>query len=83
MRGIPIVLTRKEYDILYTLATHIGNVMTKEEIYTAVWKDDYVPKMTNVPDQISSLRRKLGLSRKDTSYIQTVIGIGYRFGTLI
>lgn len=83
MRGTPIVLTRKEYDILYTLATHIGNVMTKEEIYTTVWKDNYTPKMTNVSDQISSLRRKLGLSSKDTGYIQTVIGVGYRFGTLM
>lgn len=83
MRGIPIVLTRKEYDVLYFLVKHIGNVMTKEEIYAAVWKDRYNPKMTYVSDQISSLRRKLGLSSKDANYIQTVVGVGYRFGTVV
>lgn len=83
MRGIPVALTRKEYDVLYFLVKHIGDVMTKEEIYTAVWKDRYNPKMTHVSDQISSLRHKLGLSSKSTDYIQTVIGVGYRFGTAI
>lgn len=81
MRGIPIALTRKEYDVLYFLAKHAGNVMTKQEIYTAVWKDKYNPKTTHVSDQISSLRYKLGLNSRDRNYIQTVIGIGYRFGT--
>lgn len=32
-----------------------------------------------VTDHISSLRQKLGLSAKDTDYIQTVFGVGYRF----
>ena len=77
------MLTRKEYDVLHFLAKHIGNVMTKEEIYIAVWKDRYNPKMTHVSDQISSLRHKLGLSSKDTNYIQTVVGVGYRFGRAV
>lgn len=81
MRGALVALTRKEYDVLCVLANHGGAVMTKEEIHTAVWKTKYNPKGTNVSDQISSLRRKLGLSSKDTNYIHTVIGVGYRFGT--
>lgn len=83
MCGNLVVLTRKEYNVLLVLATHFGIVMTKEEIHTAVWKTKYDPRTTNVSDQISSLRRKLGLTSKDTNYIQTVIGMGYRFGTLI
>lgn len=82
MRGKPVALTRKEYEVLCFLAKNTGIVLTKEEIYCAVWKSSYDPNSTNVADQISSLRFKLGLDRKDTTYIQTVIGVGYRFGEL-
>lgn len=80
MRGEPIALTRKEYEVLILLVNHAGVVLTKEEIYRAVWKSSYDPNSTNVAEQVSSLRFKLGLDRKDNTYIQTVIGIGYRFG---
>lgn len=82
MRGELVILTRKEYEVLCFLAKNAGTVLTKEEIYCAVWKNSYDPNSTNVADQISSLRFKLGLDRKDTTYIQTVIGVGYRFGEL-
>ncbi len=80
MRGKPIALTHKEYEVLCVLANQAGIVLTKEEIYRAVWKSSYDPNSTNVADQISSLRYKLGLDRRDATYIQTVIGVGYRFG---
>lgn len=80
MRGEAVTLTRKEYEVLCFLAKNAGIVLTKEEIYCAVWKSSYDPNSTNVADQISSLRFRLGLDRKDTTYIQTVIGVGYRFG---
>ena len=83
MRDELIALTAKEFDVLYFLASRIGTVLTKEKIYNAVWKERYNPKGTHVSDQISSIRQKLGLSSKDMVYIQTVIGVGYRFGTLI
>ena len=83
MRDELIALTAKEFDVLYFLASHIGTVLTKEKIYNAVWREQYNPKGTHVSDQISSIRQKLGLSSKDMVYIQTVIGVGYRFGTLI
>lgn len=83
MRGEAVVLTRKEYGVLCALANHVGSVMTKEEIYTAVWRGKYNSGTTSVSDYISSLRHKLGLTSKDTTYIQTVIGVGYRFGTSI
>lgn len=82
MRGEPVALTRKEYEVLCLLAKHAGTILTKEEIYRAVWRAEYDPKGTNVSDQISSLRSKLGLSRRDTDYIRTVIGVGYRFGDI-
>lgn len=83
MCGKSVLLTRKEFDVLCFLANRTGIVLTKEEIYTAVWKTRYDSKSTHVSDQISSLRRKLGLNSRDANYIQTVIGVGYRFGTSI
>lgn len=83
MRGELVALTAKEFDVLHFLASHVGSVLTKEGIYSAVWKGQYNPRGTHVSDQISSIRQKLGLNSKDNVYIQTVIGIGYRFGTLV
>lgn len=83
MRGKPVALTRKEYEVLCLLACHAGTVLTKEEIYQTVWRTGETSNSTHVSDQISSLRAKLGLSRKDTTYIHTVIGVGYRFGEAI
>lgn len=79
MRRDLIELTAKEFDVLYFLAYHAGTVMTKKEIYESVWKETYDETSTGVADHISSLRRKLGLHKKDKDYIETVFGIGYRF----
>lgn len=81
MRGESIDLTAKEFDILYLLACHTGTVLTKQEIYETVWNTDQKCTSSCVADQISSIRRKLGLSGKDAHYIRTVIGVGYRFGS--
>lgn len=81
MRGESIDLTAKEFDILYLLACHTGTVLTKQEIYETVWNPDQKRTSSCVADQISSIRRKLGLSGKDAHYIRTVIGVGYRFGS--
>ena len=83
MHGKAVTLTRKEYQVLCFLADHAGTILTKEEIYRAVWDAEYDPKSTNISDQIYSLRCKLGLSSKDTDYIRTVIGVGYCFGDTI
>lgn len=80
MHGKAVTLTRKEYQVLCFLADHAGTILTKEEIYRAVWDAEYDPKSTNISDQIYSLRCKLGLSSKGTDYIRTVIGVGYCFG---
>jgi len=79
MRGQPVSLTAKEFDILYLLASYPGIVFSKSQIYERVWKDDFKFATTSVSDHISDLRQKLGLNAKDGRYIQTVYGVGYRF----
>lgn len=82
MKGEKVELTEKEFDILYFLAHHFGNVLTREEIYESVWKRPCDAGVANVSGHIFSLRQKLGLGPKDKDYIQTVFRVGYRFGHL-
>lgn len=79
MRGKPIHLTPKEFDLLYLLANSPGLVFSKEQIYSRIWKAQGELGGTSVSDHISSLRQKLGLHPKDSEYIQTVFKVGYRF----
>ena len=81
MREKPIHLTTKEFDVLLLLASKAGTALTKEEIYEAVWNTSRDYMGTQVSDHIFTLRRKLGLDKKDQTYIQTVFGVGYRFST--
>ena len=81
MRKEPVHLTAKEFDVLFLLVSKAGAALTKEEIYEAVWNASRDYMGTQVSDHIFTLRRKLGLDKRDQGYIQTVFGVGYRFAT--
>ena len=72
-----IILTRREFDILYLLASNPGVVFSKEEIYAEIWEDRFVKDESNIMSHIGRLRKKLG--QEVGAYIETVWGIGYRF----
>ncbi|TCZ78865.1 response regulator transcription factor [Paenibacillus albiflavus] len=77
--GIPVELTGKEFDLLYFLASHKGQVFTKKQIYRQVWNDDYAFDDNNVMAYMSKLRKKIEADADKPIYIQTVWGVGYRF----
>lgn len=79
MRGKSIELTPKEFDLLHLLANSPGVVLTKEQIYSHIWKAKDNLGVSTVSDHISSLRQKLELHPRDSEYIQTVFRVGYRF----
>lgn len=79
MRGEKISLTVKEYEILYTLASQAGTVLSRAEIYKNVWGTDPEVAASIVTDHISAIRKKLGLSNRNNDYIETIFGIGYCF----
>lgn len=79
MRGMPVALSAKEFNILHFLASNPGIVFTKEQIYERIWKEDYPYGSRSVTDHISSIPQKLGLDTSDQDYIETVHGVGYRF----
>ncbi len=77
--GEEIVLTPKEYDILYFLASNQGEIFTKEQIYRAVWEDQYLMDDSNIMAFIRKLRKKIEPNPDAPKFILTVWGIGYKF----
>ena len=74
--GQVVELTSVEYRIMELLMSHPGKVYTKQQIYEAGWKDDFVVEDNNIMVCISKLRSKL--SEDQTEYIKTIRGLGYR-----
>lgn len=70
-------LNAKEYHILQFLAENRGKVVTKKQIYQAVWQEDYLYDDNTIMVQISHLRSKI--DDEEHQHIETLIGIGYRF----
>lgn len=77
--GVEISLTPKEFDILYFLARNRGEVFTKEQIYQAVWENDYLLDDSNIMAFIRKLRKKIEPNPDSPEYILTIWGIGYKF----
>lgn len=75
-----IDLTAKEFDLLYFLAKHKGKVFTKKQIYRAVWDDEYAFDDNNIMVHIRRLRKKVEANPEKPDFIQTVWGVGYKFG---
>lgn len=76
LSGKELPLTVKEYELLLKLMETPGKVYRREVLINAIWGYDYFGDGRVVDTNIKTLRRKLG----DCShYIQTVIGVGYKF----
>lgn len=76
LREATIDLTRKEFDLLYLMASHPGQVFTRDQLYDKVWDADYT---VNVDDSIKAHIKTLRKKLLNTDYIQNVWGVGYRF----
>ncbi|MXV50543.1 response regulator [Pedobacter sp. HMF7647] len=72
--GQKIVLAKKEFELLYLLASKPGKVYTREVILKNIWEDSVVVTNRTIDVHIRKLREKLG----DT-YVSTVKGVGYKF----
>lgn len=77
--GTEIILTPKEFDILMVLARNPGIVFTKDQIYRAVWENEYLLDDSNIMAFIRKLRKKIEPNPDAPEYILTVWGIGYKF----
>ncbi len=73
-----VVLTSKEFEILYLLATNRGRVFSAEEIFEKVWKENYYQSNNTVMVHMSRLRDKLEQNSYGDKIIHTVWGVGYK-----
>ncbi|PEC22342.1 response regulator transcription factor [Bacillus cereus] len=74
--GQAVSLTVKEFDLLYFLCQHNGQVFSREQLLEKVWGYDYAGSTRTVDTHVKTMRLKLGESG---NYIQTVWGVGYKF----
>ncbi len=79
LHGIEVALTPKEFDILYFLYQNKGEVFTKEQIYNAVWSEEYLMADSNIMAFIRKLRKKIEPNPDAPIYILTLWGVGYKF----
>lgn len=76
--GAALDLTPREFDLLHYLAARAGQVVTKRELLTEVWRIPYGGTDKTVDVHLSWLRRKLGETAQRPRYLQTVRGVGVR-----
>ena len=77
--GALSIYARSRKIILYFLARNCGEVFTKEQIYRAVWENDYLLDDSNIMAFIRKLRKKIEPNPDAPEYILTIWGIGYKF----
>ena len=78
VRGEPVPLSRREFDILELLSLNSGQVFDRERIYEAVWGIDGTGSSDTVMEHIRKIRAKLAAHTLH-SYIETVWGCGYKW----
>ena len=77
--GGPVRLTPIEYSILLYLAEHRGSVVAVEDLFRAVWNEDFMPGSNNtVMVHIRRLRGKMKEDTRTEKIITTVWGVGYK-----
>jgi two-component system alkaline phosphatase synthesis response regulator PhoP len=72
--GQKVVLAKKEFELLYLLASKPGKVYTRDVILKNIWEESVVVTNRTIDVHIRKLREKLG-----DNYVSTVKGVGYKF----
>jgi DNA-binding response OmpR family regulator len=78
LAGTRLELTPREFDLLHHLANRAGQVVSKRELLTEVWRVPYGSADKTVDVHLSWLRRKLGETAQEPRYLHTVRGVGIR-----
>ncbi len=79
VRGNPVALPLKEFELLELLMVNAGRVLTRGQIIDRVWGSDYFGDTKTLDVHIKRLRSKVELTPPEPTIIVTVRGLGYRF----
>lgn len=80
--GIPIELTRLEFDLLHRLLINPGRVMTRERLLEQAWGYEYIGDTRAVDSAVKRLRAKLRAASPEADCIESVRGLGYRISNV-
>jgi len=77
--GVPLDLTIKEFELLLYLATHPGQVCTRQDLLRHVWSYEYFDGGSTITVHMRRLREKVEPDPARPRHLRTVWGVGYRF----
>src|SRR4051812_25930828 len=77
--GEELSLSRKEFDLLAELVAHAGEVVTREDLISRVWDENWFGSTKTLDVHIGWLRGKLGDDASSPRFLHTVRGVGFRF----
>ncbi len=80
LHGEVVELTPSEYAILTTLSEHIGRPYSRLQLLSATLGDSYAGYERAIDTHVSNLRKKIEPNPQKPIFIQTVYGLGYKFG---
>ena len=79
LRGMPVELTAREFDLLMYFARHPGRVFTRAQLLDQVWGYGHEGYEHTVNSHINRLRAKIEQDPSNPQYVLTVWGVGYKF----
>jgi len=74
-----VILTAKEFDLLFHLATHANQVFTRDQLMTSIWDYEFPGETSTVTVHIRRLRSKIEADPSRPRHLKTVWGVGYKF----
>ncbi len=77
--GAEIVMTNKEFDLIWFLASNPNIVFSKEQIFEEIWGCDPMGETSTVTVHINRIRDKIDKNSSGVQHIETIWGTGYRF----
>jgi two-component system response regulator ResD len=79
-QGGPVALTAREFDLLYEMASNPGRVYTRDQLMETVWGYTFSADTSTVTVHVRRLREKVEPDPANPRHLQTVWGVGYKFG---
>src|SRR4051812_34597369 len=74
-----VVLSRKEFDLVHTLMSHAGSIVTRDDLMREVWHTTFWTSSKTIDVHLGWVRRKLGDDSRRPRLITTIRGQGLRF----
>ena len=79
IKGTPVELTSKEFNLIFYLAENKGKVYSREKLLNVIWGFDFPGDARTVDVHIRRIREKIETDPSKPRYIKTKWGIGYYF----